>query len=83
MTAITFASIREQGVEFVAVAVRDVVVNSHSDASKCIAALQLRFRRPVVLVGERNHCWYGRRDIVNFISRVPIGGIPWRKGTLN
>lgn len=83
MTAVTFAPIREQGIEFVAVVVRDTVINSHPDANKCIATLQLSFCQPVVLMGERNHRWYGRRDIVNFMSRVPISGIPWRKGILN
>lgn len=83
MTAITFAPIREQGVEFVAVVVRDVVVNSHGDASKCITALQLRFRRPVVLVGERNHRWYGQSSIVNFMAHVPLNRIRWGRGILN
>ena len=83
MSSITFAAIREQGVDFVAVLVKDSAVTFHDEANKAIAGFQMSFGRPVVLLGEHNHRWYGRRDIVNFMSHVPIDRIPWRRGTLS
>jgi len=83
MTIITFAQIREQGVEFVAVIAKDAAVTFSQQGNEFIAALQLHFGHPVVLVGERNGRWYGRRDIANFMARVDPRRIPWRRGTIN
>jgi hypothetical protein len=40
----------------------------------------------VVLMGQDSlgrPKFYGRRDIVNFLARVPLRAIPWRKYELN
>jgi hypothetical protein len=81
MTTITFAPIREQGAEFVAVIVKDHIVTSSHQGDETIAGLQPQFGRPVVLMGERNGRWYGRRDLAEFMSRVHPSRIRWRQGT--
>ena len=83
MTTCTFALLREQGVEFAAVIVKDHVVTSSHDSDETIAGLEFRFGRPVVLMGERNGRWYGRRDLAQFMARVHPARIPWRRGTIH
>jgi hypothetical protein len=80
MTNILFAPIREQGVEFVAVCVKDHVVKCSHTGKKVVAQMQAEFGVPVVLVGERSGRSFGRRDLARFMANVSLSRIPWRRG---
>jgi hypothetical protein len=82
MTTLEAALIKEQGVTFVVVAVRDSVVDNISEAEQMIGAMSVRFRCPAVLMGAHSHRTRGRRDLVQFLSRVHISRLPWRKWSL-
>jgi hypothetical protein len=77
------AVVREQGVTFTVVAVRSQAVNTDSSCRETICACQVRFPGvPIVLMvqdGRGRPTFWGRRDIVNFLSRVPVGALPWRR----
>lgn len=76
------ALVREQGVNFAVVAVKDHVIANHAEADRLIQALSLRFGCPVVLLGAQRHRTYGRSDIVRFLRNVHLGRLPWRQVSL-
>jgi hypothetical protein len=79
MTTFQAALTKEQGVTFVAVCVRDSVLNNWADADNLIRAMTLQFRCPAVLVGAQQHRVYGfRRDIVQFVANN-WPRLPWRE----
>jgi len=67
------------------------VVKPSVFASSDIENLRKDFSRsfgnlPVVLMAQNAQGtprYSGRRDIVNFISKVPLSHIPWKKYTIN
>ena len=81
------AIIREQGQVFAVVIVKKHVIDNSSTAAETIRAFQPAFPgMPVVLMAQDSRgtpTYYGRRDIVRFLSKVPLSAIPWRKFTLN
>ena len=83
MAQMEYALIREQGVKFATVVVQDRVVQCSQTGNKTIADLQARFGCPVVLVGQRTARWFGRQDLVRFLSNVPVSALPWRKGVIH
>lgn len=83
---ITGAVIREQGVTFAVVIVKEHVVRNPSEARDAIAGLVPVFRVPVVLMAEDSGgrpTYYGRTDIARFLSSISPGRIPWKKYTIN
>ena len=83
MTELTYALIKEQGITFAAVIVKDHVVTCQHTGSELIAGLEPTFGCPVVLRGERNGRWLGRRDIVNFMARVHPSRVRWMRGHIH
>jgi hypothetical protein len=80
------AVIKEQGQTFAVVVVKPHVVGNHSEANKTITELTPVFRVPVVLMAQDGHgrpTYFGRRDIAQFLSHVPLGAIPWKQYTIN
>lgn len=80
------AVIREQGQTFAVVVVKPHVVQNQGAASEAIAELMPVFGVPVVLMaqdGRGRPTFYGRPDIAQFMSNVPLGAIPWREYTIN
>jgi hypothetical protein len=81
------AVIREQGVTFAAVAVRPTILQNSQQATDAIASFQPAFPGlPIVLMaqdGRGRPTYYGRRDISQFMARVPLGSIPWRRYTIS
>lgn len=78
------AVIKEQGVTFAIVVVKPHVLNDHAEANQLIGTYQqLVFGGiPVVLMAQNSRgvpTYYGRRDIANFMSRVPLHSIPWKQ----
>jgi hypothetical protein len=76
------ALVREQGVEFAVVCVRDSVVASPHERDRLIAWWSSQLGRPAVVLGERRHQLFGRRDIVNFLSHIDPLCLPWRQMTV-
>lgn len=81
------AVIREQGVTFAVVVVKKHVLDCGPDAAGAVENFSGVFPgMPVVLMaqdGRGRPTYYGRRDIVNFLSRVSPSRISWRRYTLN
>src|SRR4051794_10001305 len=73
------AIVKEQGVTFAVVAVKDHVVTNSSEADRAVRAFTLEFGCPAVLMGAHNHRTYGRTDIVCFLESVHLGQLPWRR----
>jgi hypothetical protein len=81
------AVVKEQNVTFAVVVVKQHVVDNSAEASRTIVSFRPVFPGlPVVLMGQDSFGrpkFYGRRDIVNFLSHVPLQAILWRKYELN
>lgn len=81
------AVIREQGLTFAVVVVKRHILNSQSQANDAISSFKGAFPgMPVVLLGQDasgQATYFGRRDIVNFLSNISPTRIPWRRYTLN
>jgi len=77
------ALIKEQGVKFAIVIVKQHIINSSHTANQAIASFQPTFPSvPVILMSQDfrgTPTYYGRRDIVNFLKNVPLQCIPWQK----
>jgi hypothetical protein len=78
---ITAALVKEQGVTFAVVLVKDHVLNSQATSSQMIqAASHALGCSLIVLMGERSRKLQGnRRDVVNFVSRLHPSQLPWKK----
>ncbi len=81
------AVIREQRVTFAVVIVKKHIVDSHMQADEAIRAFGGTFPgMPVVLMaqdGRGRPTFYGRRDLSQFMSQVPLGAVRWKRFTLN
>jgi hypothetical protein len=81
------AVVKEQGVTFAVVVVKNHVLYNDSDANQAIVNFSSVFPgMPVVLMAQDSGGtpeYYGRRDIVNFLSNVPMAAIPWREWSVN
>ena len=77
------AVVQEQGVTFGIVIVKPSVLNSPSsrDSMQEFGVQAFGFM-PIVLMAQNSRgipTYWGRKDIVNFFSRVPVHCIPWRE----
>ncbi len=81
------ALVREQGITFAVVCVRNGVVNNPNQATETIAGLAPHFGFvPVVLMEQDSRgrpTYYGRDDIVDFLTSISMDQLPWRKWHLN
>ncbi len=79
------AVIKEQGVTFAVVIVKQHVLDISSEANDAIASFQPLFPGiPLVLMAQDSRgtpTYYGRRDIVNFMADVALSSVPWREYT--
>jgi len=80
------AVIKEQGVTFAIVIVKQYIINSLTESKKTNSAFSSIFGNiPLVLMAQDATgvpTYRGRRDIVNFLSNVLISQIPWREYTI-
>jgi hypothetical protein len=83
------AAICERGVRFAVVMVQPHIVTTpdKAEANRLIATFENRiFGAPVVLMGPDPLAhlprYYGRKDLVEFLSTVPVNHIPWQEFTL-
>ena len=81
------ALVKEQGVTFGIVVVKPFVLNNPSEAdSMRTIGTRIFGAIPIVLMAQDTRgvpTYSGRRDIVNFLARIPVQAIPWREYTLN
>ncbi len=80
---ITGAKVQEQGVTFGMIVVKNSAMNSPS-LKKDIQMLgkQLFGAIPIILMSQNARGiprYFGRKDIVQFLSRIHPSQIPWRK----
>jgi hypothetical protein len=77
------ALVREQGIEFAVVAVKSHVVASPTSRQEAAASFERAFPRvPIVLMSQDARgrpTYWGRRDIVGFLSRIAVQRLPWRR----
>lgn len=80
MAKVTAALTKEQGITFVAVMVKDHVVNCQSTSNQMIQSASATFDCSLVaLVGERNRKIRGsRQDVVDFVANNHRR-LPWRE----
>ena len=80
------ALIREQGVNFAIVIVKQHVISNRLTAKKAISGFQSAFPgQPIVLMAQDSRgtpTYFGRHDIVNFLKQTPLQCIPWKKFTV-
>ena len=80
------ALIKEQNVTFGIVIVKPRVLDNPSEAATMRAFGVRAFGPvPIILMAQNVRgipTYSGRRDIVNFLAKVPLQAIPWREYTL-
>ncbi len=79
MTDFVAALVRERGVRFVVISVRDSMISSSLAADQMIGAMSLRFQCPAVLMGATSHATRGRRDLAEFVAKIGPRRLPWRR----
>ena len=81
------ALVREQGVEFAIVVVKSHVLSSDSSCRQAASAFSGVFGRvPIVLMAQDGFGtpqYWGRPDIVKYLSQVPMEAIPWKRFTVS
>ena len=74
-----YAVIKEQGVTFTVVCVKESVIRNTFEAQRAVAAWQSEFGMPVALWGDQNKTVYGRPDLMRFLQRLHVSQLPWRR----
>ena len=81
------AVIKEQGVTFAIAVVKRGTLANTSTRDKTLVEFQKAFDGLPTVLMEQNSSgtptYYGRKDIVNFLSKLHISQIPWRKYTVS
>lgn len=81
------ALVRERNVTFAVVIVKKHVLDNGTQAETVANGFRPAFPGvPIVLMAQDcrgTPTYRGRRDIVNFLTRVPVHALPWRRYTLN
>lgn len=87
MIKIQGAVIKEQGQIFAIVIVNSFILDSHTERQKMANSLQPLFpRKPIVLMARDSNGipkYWGRKDIVNFLTDIDISRIPWKEYTFS
>jgi hypothetical protein len=77
------AVVREQGVIFAVVVVKQSVLSSNYESTKASRSFQAVFPGiPVILMAQDPRgvpTYLGRRDIAQYLANVPFQAIPWRQ----
>lgn len=80
------AVIKEQGVTFGIVIVKRYALDAQGEREQMVLFGKRAFGNiPIVLMAQDSRgvpTYWGRRDIVKFLSHVPISRIPWRTYTI-
>jgi hypothetical protein len=77
------AVVQEQGVKFAIVVVKQHVLRDSRSAAEAAASFSPYFPGlPVILMAQDSRgtpSYLGRRDIVNFLAKIQMSRIPWKK----
>ena len=80
------AVIKEKGVTFAIVVVKQSALHIQSESQKLAHAFSPYFPGlPIILMAQDGRgipTYWGRRDIVNFLANIHISQIPWKEYTL-
>lgn len=86
MSGFDGAVVNEQGVTFGIAVVRPPILNSPGDRDAAILEFSEVFGGiPTVLMAQDARgvpTYFGRKDIVDFLSSIPMESIPWQHYTL-
>ncbi len=84
MAQLNAALVKEQGVTFAVVRVKNHVVNCNTTSDQMIRSVAAALGcQLVVLMGESNRKLRGnRQDVVNFVSSIHPARLPWKKWTV-
>ena len=81
------AVIKEQGQTFAVVVVKRNITENRHEAARASQSFGRCFPgMPIVLMSQDSRgtpTYFGRRDIANFLARVPMNAIPWKRYTFN
>lgn len=81
------AVVREQGVSFAIIVVKQFVVDSQNEFQKAVTSFSNIFPgMPIVLMAQDSRgvpTYRGRKDIVSFLANIQISRIPWKEYTFN
>ena len=81
------ALVREQGVVFGIIIVKPHVLQSTAQKESMVRFGEQAFGLvPIVLMAQDARgipVYFGRRDIVQFLARVPLRAIPWKQYTIS
>jgi hypothetical protein len=81
------AVIKEQGQTFAVVVVKRHVTDNRYQAAEATQSFSRCFPgMPIVLMSQDSRgtpTYFGRRDLANFLSRVSMNRIPWKRYTFN
>ena len=82
---ITAALTREQGQDFVILAVQDRVLDSASSTERdeLLEFAESSFGVPAALLGERAGKTYGDPNIVDWLTSIAPEQLPWKEYSLN
>ncbi len=79
------AVIKEQGVSFAVIIVKQFVIQSQIEFQKSARSFSSCFPgMPIVLMAQDCRgipTYRGRKDIVNFLSNIHVSRIPWKEYT--
>lgn len=80
------AIIKEQGQTFAIVIVKSHVLNSNNKDLASQEFSKYFPEMPIILIAQNSNgtpTYYGRKDIVAFLSKLHVSQIPWKKYTFN
>ena len=83
MITVQGSVIKEQGVTFAVIAVKQTVTNYTVRATEFRREISYYFpNMPIILVSfdsQGHPHYYGRKDIVEFLKSISVNQIPWKK----
>ena len=82
MSRVQFSRIREQGITFGVVVVKDHIIDSMSERDDAVAYWSRWLGCPTILLGANRHRLYGRNDLVKFMTNVSLDRIPWKTANI-
>jgi hypothetical protein len=81
------AVIKEQGVTFAIVVVKQYVIQSRTESEEAARGFAFYFPGiPIILMAQDSRgipTYWGRKDIVNFLANLHVSQIPWKEYTFN
>lgn len=81
------ALVREQGVSFAVVVVKSTVIHGNrTQKDELVQSFSFEFGVPSVLMAQDSRgrpTYYGRPDLVRFLSNILPQQLPWREFTLS